>query len=59
MSAGFLGAEDTVEREGRRNVLQRRETFTAAHYRHSGGWPVVLAKLGGAGCSRRSWRKKW
>ena len=25
MSAGSLGAKDTVEREGRRNVLQRRE----------------------------------
>jgi len=33
--------------------------FTVAYYRRSGGWPVFLAKLGGAGCLRQSWRKKW
>jgi len=37
----------------------KRKTFTVAYNRHSGGWPVVLAKLSGAGCSRQSWRKKW
>jgi len=36
----------------------KRKTFTVAYNRRSGGWPVVLAKLSGAGCSRQSWRKK-
>jgi hypothetical protein len=40
-------------------VAEERKTFMVAYYRCSGGWPVVLAKLGGADCSRRSWRKKW
>ena len=46
------------KRKKRKQSAEGRETFTVAYYRCSGGWPVVLATRGGAGCSRRSWRKR-
>ena len=46
------------EREEEMSCRGEKE-FTVAYYRGSGGWPMVLATLGGSGCSRRSWRKKW
>ena len=47
------------ERGKKKRLAEERQTFTVSYYRCSGGWPVVLATLGGASCSRRSWRKKW
>jgi len=54
--AGSSGAEDTVEREGRRNVLQRRERrsrWLIADAVVAGRWSwqslVVLVAQGGAG----------
>jgi hypothetical protein len=44
---------------GKKRLAEERKTFTAAYYRRSSGWPVVLATLGGVGCSMRSCRKKW
>jgi len=56
VSAGSSGAEDTVEREGRRNVLQRRERrsrwlITDAVVAGRWSWKrlVVLVDQGGAG----------
>ena len=46
------------EREEGSSCIREKE-FTMAYYRRSGGWPMVLSTLGGSGCSRRSWRKKW
>jgi len=46
------------KRKKRKQSAEGRETFKVAYYRRSGGWPVVLATRGGAGCSRRSWRKR-
>jgi hypothetical protein len=47
------------ERGKKKCLAEERKTFTVAYYRSSGGWSMVLAMLGGSGCSRRSWRKKW
>jgi len=47
------------ERGKKERLAEERKTFTMAYYRRSGRWPVVLATLGGADCSRRTWRKKW
>jgi hypothetical protein len=68
--AGSLGAEDTVEREGRRNVLQRRERrsrWLITDVVVAGRWSwqslVVLVAQGRAGGRNGDgagflWRKK-
>ena len=57
---GMVVAEGHGGERGKKECLaEERKTFTVAYYRHSGGWSVFLATLGGAGCSRWSWRKKW
>jgi hypothetical protein len=55
----FRGRRHGGERRKKERLVEERKTFTVAYYRRNDGWSVVLAKLGGAGCSRRSWRKKW
>jgi hypothetical protein len=41
------------KRKKRKQSAEGRETFMVAYYRCNGGWPVVLATHGGAGCSGR------
>jgi hypothetical protein len=56
---GLQGLKTQWRERKKERLAEERKTFTVAYYRRSGGWPVVLAKLAGAGCSRQSWRKKW
>jgi len=57
---GMVVAEGHGGERGKKECLaEERKTITMAYYTRSGGWPVFLATLGGAGCSRWSWRKKW
>jgi hypothetical protein len=40
------------KRKKLKQSAEGRETFMVAYYRRSGGWPMVLATRGDAGCSR-------